>query len=69
MFFGTTKVQKIHETTKYNDNKINRVVIVVVNYILKFRKCYAAPLNLTFRFISLTMSSSSSMMALRTSGA
>ena len=36
---------------------------------LKFRKCYAASLNLTFRFISLTMSSSSSMMALRTSGA
>ena len=39
------------------------------NKILKFRKCYAASLNLTFRFISLTMSSSSSMMALRTSGA
>ena len=37
--------------------------------LLKFRKCYAASLNLTFRFISLTMSSSSSMMALRTSGA
>ena len=37
--------------------------------ILKFRKCYTASLNLTFRFISLTMSSSSSMIALRTSGA
>lgn len=43
--------------------------ITLINNILKFRKCYAASLNLTFRFISLTMSSSSSMMALRTSGA